>query len=134
MNLMRDTFIRDVFGTLILRHAVNKPIPMRAGQERQAIERAKDYMSAHYAENITLDELSTQAGLSPYHLARVFRRATGLAPHQYLIQLRVERARTLLESGLTIADAAGMTGFTDQSHLSRHFKRVLGVTPGQYLP
>ncbi|QPC84311.1 AraC family transcriptional regulator [Phototrophicus methaneseepsis] len=132
MRLMHDTLIRDVFSMMILRHAENKPMPLRLGHERRAVALAKEYMAVHYADNITLEDLSSQAGLSPYHLARVFRAETGMAPHQYLINLRVNRARVLLESGLPIVDAATMTGFTDQSHLSRYFKRILGITPGQY--
>ena len=60
------------------------------------------------------------------------REATGLAPHQYLIQIRVERARQLLAEGAVPSLAAAMTGFADQSHLTYHFKKHLGITPGKY--
>lgn len=133
MHLLRDTLLRDVLGQLIVRHAVNSPRVMPTGHERQAVVAAKRYMRAHYTANITLEELAQHVGLSPYHLARVFKQETGLPPHTYLVQLRVEVARMFMESGMAISDAALMCGFTDQSHLSRHFKRILGVTPGQYI-
>ena len=56
----------------------------------------------------------------------------GLAPHEYQVQLRVNRARALLESGESAAQAALDSGFADQSHLNRHFRRILGLTPGAY--
>ncbi|MDQ3461350.1 MAG: helix-turn-helix transcriptional regulator [Deinococcota bacterium] len=72
------------------------------------------------------------AGLSPYHLLRVFRLELGLSPHSYQIQRRIGIAKTLLAQGERIAQVAACTGFTDQSHLGRHFKRLVGVTPGQF--
>ncbi|TDD22012.1 AraC family transcriptional regulator [Nonomuraea diastatica] len=65
-------------------------------------------------------------------LLRSFRRAYGLPPHAYVVQLRVRRARALLERGTPPAEAAVAAGFCDQSHLSRHFRRMVGVTPGAY--
>ena len=75
------------------------------------------------------------AGLSPFHFARQFKEATGHPPHDYLVRLRVDRARELiLRHGRdwTMATVAAESGFADQSHLARHFKRVLGVTPGVF--
>jgi AraC-like DNA-binding protein len=70
--------------------------------------------------------------LSPYHVIRIFRKATGLPPYTYFEQLRIERAIDLLRRGVPISDVAVMTGFSDQSHLTRRFKRVVGVPPGKY--
>ena len=61
-----------------------------------------------------------------------FREATGLSPHHYLIQVRVERARQLLAEGAIPSMTALMTGFADQSHLTYHFKKHLGITPANY--
>jgi transcriptional regulator GlxA family with amidase domain len=63
---------------------------------------------------------------------RAFRGETGLPPHAYLNQLRVRRARVLLDDGVTPADVAVQVGFADQAHLTRHFKRVVGVPPAAY--
>jgi len=62
----------------------------------------------------------------------LFREATGLAPHQYVIRERIRRAQAHLEAGLPIQEAAAALGFSDQSHLHRHFKRIVGVTPREY--
>ena len=79
-----------------------------------------------------LSELADLTGLSQFALLRAFRAETGLPPHAYLNQLRVRRARTLLDHGVVPAEVAAATGFADQAHLTRHFKRVVGVPPGAY--
>ena len=110
------------------RHRDERPI----GGERRAIRRAREYIHAHQSESIALADLSRVAALSPFHLHRVFARETGLPPHGYLIQVRINRARELLRRGLAPADVALLTGFADQSHLTRHFRRRVGVTPGRF--
>jgi AraC-like DNA-binding protein len=90
-------------------------------------------MEASYMDNPSLEDLAHIAGLSPFHLTRVFHEATGLPPHTYLTQLRVSRAKQRLQAGDPIADVAAATGFSDQSHLTRRFKRIVGVTPGQFV-
>jgi AraC-like DNA-binding protein len=70
--------------------------------------------------------------VSRFHLVRAFANATGMAPYEYLIALRVGHAAALLASGWNCTDAATAAGFFDQSHLNRHFTRSLGVTPGAW--
>jgi AraC family transcriptional regulator len=89
-----------------------------------------DYIEDNLAETISLDDLAEVVGLSASHFKILFREATGLPPHQYLIRRRVERARNLLSAGeLSISRIAMETGFAHQSHLARHMRRVLGVSP-----
>jgi AraC family transcriptional regulator len=68
------------------------------------------------------------------HLTRQFKAATGLAPYQYVIARRVERAQHLLrrDGEIGLAEVALRVGFSDQSHFSLHFKRIVGVTPRQF--
>jgi AraC-like DNA-binding protein len=84
------------------------------------------------AQNVTLPELARFAGLSPFHLCRVFRASVGMTPHAYQTHLRVRRAKSLLRAGLPIALAATETGFYDQAHLTRDFKRIVRVPPGRF--
>jgi len=103
------------------------------GPLRQQIREAVYYIHEHYAAEISLSTLARLAGLSPFHFARLFRESTGLAPHQYVIQCRIERARNLLLAGeQTTAQIAVAVGFCDQSHLTTHFKRVFGLTPKKF--
>jgi AraC-like DNA-binding protein len=103
------------------------------GKEPRGVRAARDFLKAHYAENVSLSELARIANLSRFYLLRVFRRATGVPPHEYQTQIRVARARKLLRQDCSILDAALETGFFDQSHFSRNFKRITGRTPGNYL-
>jgi AraC-like DNA-binding protein/mannose-6-phosphate isomerase-like protein (cupin superfamily) len=80
----------------------------------------------------SLATLARRTGVTPFRVIRAFRGATGLAPHQYLVQVRVERARQFLADGAGPSFVAAMTGFVDQSHLTYHFKKHLGITPGNY--
>jgi AraC-like DNA-binding protein len=96
------------------------------------VARIKDFLHANYTNSITLDQLVELTGVSRVHISRTFKHRVGLAPHEYLVQLRVARAKARLAEGLPIADAAALSGFTDQSHLTRHFKRITHLTPGAY--
>lgn len=130
----RESLFLWMLSQLIGRHAKYRPTPLPLGREHGAVRRALEYLEDNYTENISLQNLSGIAGLSPFHLLRVFEKQVGLPPHAYLINLRLRHAKTLLSAGIPIAQAAAESGFTDQSHLNRHFKRFIGVTPGQYTP
>jgi AraC family transcriptional regulator len=100
------------------------------GGATRELRRALAFIDEHIDQSLTLTDLAAVAGLSSSYLIRQFKHTTGLAPHQYLIRRRVERAKELLVAGkLTIAEVAATVGFADQSHLNRHFKRLLGVSP-----
>ena len=106
----------------------------RNGVQPRAVADAVAFIHDNCTREISLSDIAAAARLSPFHLARVFKQALGVSPHQYLIQLRVNSARWLLSAGSgerSLAELASAVGFADQSHLTRHFKRVLGVTPRQ---
>lgn len=128
----QQTALRVALGELIVRHAVNRPHPQQLGDERLAVAQARDYLEAHYTENVDLETLATMTALSPFYLARVFHQQVGLPPHKYLTHIRITRAKALLTLGYSASDVALETGFSDQSHLTRHFKRIVGITPGHY--
>jgi AraC family transcriptional regulator len=117
---------------LLQHYAPKKPhLPTSAERLAQLLQRrAIDYIHTHLAEEITLAQLAALTNLSPHHFARQFKQAIGLAPHQYLIHARVERAKELLAHTTYPGEViAAMVGFVDQSHLARHFKRIVGVPP-----
>ncbi|MEO8158236.1 MAG: AraC family transcriptional regulator [Betaproteobacteria bacterium] len=100
----------------------------------RSVIQAMQYIHENYPGEVSLAAIAGAAHLSPYHLTRVFKKATGVSPHQYLVQVRVNSARSLLAAGAgrrSLAEIATAVGFSDQSHLTRHFKRMLGVTPKQ---
>jgi AraC-like DNA-binding protein len=118
---------------LLIAHADSRTNSRKIGNERSAVARTREFLLAHARENVALDQLAKVANLSPYHLLRVFRQETGLPPHAYQTQIRIEQAKQLLRRDFTISEAAQVTGFFDQAHFSKQFKRYVGTTPGRFL-
>ncbi len=94
--------------------------------------RVRDLLREEYVREIGADELATLAGCSRFALYRAFLAEYGMSPGDYQRQLRLRAARTLLAQGLSPAQAAAETGFTDQAHLTRWFGRCYGITPARY--
>ncbi|MEK1904656.1 MAG: AraC family transcriptional regulator [Pseudomonas sp.] len=129
--LQQQTAWREAILLLFQRYA-RIPVAPPAGREPQAVAQAKELLAASLAEPPSLEELAARVNLSPFYLSRVFRRATGLPPHAWLKQRRLEQARALLKSGCMPLSVAMQLGFADQSHLTRQFKQAYGVGPGEY--
>jgi AraC family transcriptional regulator len=105
-------------------------LPAPAGLSERRLDHALEYIHAHLGEDLTLEAVARQVGYSPYHFARLFRRATGESLHQLVLRERIARARRLLtETDLPLARVAGECGFAHQSHLTRVFRQELGHTP-----
>ena len=106
--------------------------PRAPGAPRLKVARAVDYIHAHLTEAITLDALAGAAGLDRFHLCRAFREDMGLPPYAFALELRLARARGLLERGVGVGNVAAQLGFYDQSQLNRHFRRSIGMSPSAY--
>jgi AraC family transcriptional regulator len=104
------------------------PSPLPHPKLPQAI----DYIQAHLSESFTIAELASTVQMSPYHFSRCFKQSTGLSPHQYILQQRIESAKRLLSTSLPLIEVAYQAGFATQSHFNRHFKRIVGLTPTQF--
>ena len=92
-----------------------------------------DFIDVNYAGDLGLSELAVVAGMSTFHFAREFKRATGATPHQYLIRLRIERAKEFLSrSEMSLVDVGFKAGFSHQSHFTRLFHKLTGTTPQSY--
>ncbi|MBE9178995.1 AraC family transcriptional regulator [Oculatella sp. LEGE 06141] len=130
--LEHDSRLLWTLTQLIARHAELRVRLQPVGSEPCAVQQIRAYLEAHYAENVSLDQLAAIANLSPFYLLRSFRRQVGLPPHCYLNQIRLTQAKRLLALEYPISQVAHLVGFADQSHLTRQFKRMWGVTPGQY--
>lgn len=100
------------------------------GLSRRELSQVIDYINNYLDQDLSLTTLANLVGMSPPYFSSLFKRVTGLTPHQYVIRCRVERARQLLlTTRLSVTEIARRVGFAHQSHLSRHFKRHFGVTP-----
>jgi len=100
--------------------------------DNRKIRDIQSYIGERFSGPISLAELGHAAGMSPYHLHHLFCRQTGMPPHAYQTQVRVNRAKALLRAGWPCCDVAVATGFADQSHFHRRFQRLVGVSPGRY--
>jgi AraC family transcriptional regulator len=93
----------------------------------------REYVEGHLHERISLDDLAATVGMGRCRFVRRFRRSTGTSPHDFVLERRVARARTLLtRTGTPLPDVACRCGFADQSHLTRVFRERVGVTPGRF--
>jgi len=150
-QLARDAALDAVL--LALRPHLGGPDPAeKAGRDMVVPRRARDLVAARHARDVVVarrarerlhaaasgdgigaDTLAREAGAADrFHLARAFRAAHGCAPHAYLVQLRLLRARCLLAGGMPPVAVAAECGFADQSHLGRWFRRAYGLTPAGY--
>ncbi len=91
-----------------------------------------DYIRHFYMNDICLQKLAALVNLNPFHMLRIFKKATGLSPYEYLLVIRVEQARKLLQNGSKVEQAALDTGFYDSSHFNRMFRKIAGMSPISY--
>ncbi len=120
---------------LLQYYSTRKPVfrDYSGGLSRYQLRQAIEYIQAHLAEDLSLEAMATEVGMSRFYFCRVFKQSTGITPYQYLIKCRIERAKVLLgQRKLSPADIALEVGFSNQSHFTKHFKRLVGVTPKKF--
>ncbi|HHV7521167.1 TPA: AraC family transcriptional regulator [Burkholderia orbicola] len=130
--LAAETAMLDALSTLIVRHADVRPQPAPLAADEPRVDAMRERLAADLMCTVTLDDVAQVVGLSPFHAARLFTRTTGMPPHAWRNQLRLQRALAPLRAGVPVADVAAASGFVDQSHFTRHFKRMFGVPPGRW--
>jgi AraC family transcriptional regulator len=117
----------------ILRSYASRPQPLHeytGGLSQRKLQQAIDYINTYLGEDLSLEAIAQTLGMSQYYFARLFKQSMGIAPYQYVIRQRVERAKQLLKQPeLSISDIALQCGFASQGHLNLHFKRIVGATP-----
>ncbi|MFD1555606.1 AraC family transcriptional regulator [Paraburkholderia silviterrae] len=122
----------DALSALLTRHARTREAPMGSAANEPRVEIMKALLAADLTAPLRVADLAQAVGLSPFHATRLFTQATGLPPHAWRTQLRLQRALGPLRAGASVAEVAAATGFTDQSHFTRHFRRMFGVPPGRW--
>jgi AraC-like DNA-binding protein len=130
-SLAAETQLLRTLASLFSRHARANP-PHWTGHEPAHVDRIQEYLRANLYRNVRLSELAALTGLSKAYIIRSFRRLVGMPPYEWLLQVRIEEARRLLQQGRAISELAIDFGFADQSHFHRRFKRITGMTPAAY--
>lgn len=134
-DLMFESLARVFLIKLIQRYGEARETASAAGSGFTAehFRRIVDHLSAHFAEDVAVEDLARLASLSPDHFSRLFRESIGETPHQFVLSFRVERAKEYLrDADRTLAQVAVLCGFSDQSHLTRVFKKKTGTTPSAF--
>ena len=106
---------------------------VRAPRDLRSLQRAREYVHAHFSENLTLARVARAAGVHPVYLGQIFRKQFGETLGEYLNRIRVRAAAGLLaNSDVPLSSIAVDLGFYDQSHFTRVFRQVTGATPGTF--
>lgn len=132
-QLHKDSLWTNALSNLLLA-AEKKPLSQETfALTNQQLKRVREYCEANLSSKISLNNLAELCGLTRFQFIRRFQKQTGLAPHAWLMRLRLERACTqLAKSNAMITDIAADVGFYDQSHFNRAFKQAFGVAPSNY--
>lgn len=122
---------------LMLRHYSTRPLVHKLPTSRLTnaqLDIVDAYIYAHLEQKITLADLATCLHLSVPHFERMFRATTQIPPYRYVLEIRLEQARCLLEkTRLPVAEVALQCGFSSQSHFTAHFTRYVGVSPARFV-
>ena len=145
MDTLKSDVGSDVMFESYARIFLTKLIQKYGLEREQDIAFSKSFSSRHYkrvldfiAKNfgksiIVLEDLASEAAISPYHFSRLFKQTIGQSPHQFLMAYRIEQAKKLLaDLDKPMMDIAHTCGFADQAHFSRVFKHIQGDTPKQW--
>lgn len=92
---------------------------------------AKQFIDHHYAKNIDLEAICKEAYISKYHFIRLFKRYYGRTPHQYLAEVRVKKAKKLIQNGMTVRGACFSVGYNSVTSFSSLFKKMNGTAPSR---
>src|SRR5699024_5608813 len=97
------------------------------------IQRTADFIRKHYAKPLTVASLSEMAGYSAHHFTRLFKKMYQLTPHQYMVDVRLEKSRFILEqkTNLPISEVSHQVGM-EENYFIRLFRKKYGITPGSY--
>lgn len=130
-DLVKEEAFYFLLGQIIEEHTEKDRHTSKPQSEETAAVRR--YIEGNYDKNISLNDLANLTGLSKYHLLRLFTKENGITPYNYLSTLRIDKAKKLLQEGVSPMETAFSTGFSDQSHFSNFFKKLIGLTPKQYM-
>lgn len=129
--LTRQEAVYAAISHLLTRHGHRRHGDVRPPLQAP-IERSLDFMHDCFHRPLKIEDISTVAGLSEFHFMRLFKSRMHMTVHQYLNNVRLEAAKTMLVRGVAATAVATEVGFYDQSHFTRHFRRSYGITPNGY--
>lgn len=125
-SLARLLLVRLTRSRALERHRATALAPAR-------LQRLREFVEAHLAERLLVADLAAAVGLAPNHFAHAFTAQVGMPPHQFVLEVRLQRAMELLtRTPLSLAEVAAACGFSSQQHLTAQMKQRRGITPGRF--
>src|ERR1017187_9030706 len=135
-RLYVESLVTQLAVLLLRRHSTASGaarIPPSGGLTRNQARRVLDFIESNLSRELTLSELAGVAGLSLHHFARMFKRTMRAAPHRYVLERRVERAKGMLRTaGASLVEISLSTGFCSHSNFTSTFGRMVGATPAEF--
>ena len=101
-------------------------------EKNDYIRSVKDYVNAKYVESISVEEIAAQLNLDRRYISRVFKKKTGQSIQEYIIGVRIEKAKKLLDQGSAVYEAAQLCGYDDVCNFSKMFKKQTNISPGKW--
>lgn len=120
---------------LLQKYSTTAPIipEFKGGLPKYKLNQVIEYINENLAADVTLSKLAFIVDMNVYHFAKMFKQSLGIAPYQYVIECRIERAKQLLSnSNLSITEICHAVGFDNQSHFTKLFRRYVAITPKKY--
>jgi two-component system response regulator YesN len=120
-------------GNMIIKNAINIISNYKRSKNIDVVEKAKRYMEGNFMKEITLEELSQHVSMSTFYFSRIFSKTEGMNFRDYIIKIRMEKAKNLLQQGnKSIKEVALEVGYADQNYFSKAFKKYTSVSPKEY--
>ncbi len=122
----------ELYAALWLNHLMQAMYKYKKINNHFLIEQALQYIEEHYGENIMLDDIASYLEVSSFYLSKLFKKATGRNFTDLLAEKRVEKAKTLLRSQMSVKEITFAVGFNSQNYFTKVFKKYCGITPTEY--
>ena len=132
--IMNETCVLELLESLFARLKQPSPQTIAGALSSQQLRLVREFVEAHLADKIVLEDLSLLVGLARFRFLKLFKRAVGMTPHAWLLRMRLEKAVALINANrnMPITEIAHAVGFFDQSHFTRAFREAYGVTPARF--
>jgi AraC family transcriptional regulator len=131
--MFTESLVTTLVAHIYRTYTSTPPIIVKGGLTPRQTSRVLAYVRNHLGENISVEDLAAEVGLSSHYFTETFRRTIGVTPYRYLSNQRIEKSKELLRQGKhSIGKIAKTVGFSSHKQFSSHFRKVVGVTPAQY--
>jgi len=130
---LEEIYNIKIFMQNLLKKIVNKIVEYKKDKKHQVIDTVKGYIMEHYNDDISLSEMAEYISFSQYYLSKLFKEVEGINFKDYVIYVRMEKAKELLKKGQKIRTIADSVGYSDPNYFSRAFKKYTGISPSKYI-